>query len=192
MEITIQDTIRQYTDTIISGKIPAPTGCCPRCFQQPKTFKLHECRKRSFRYIIGNYVKVLMTLLPRWRCSSCGKTFTVYPPFASPHKRYILDDIKRLSKKYIKDEKQTYSAAVTHDNAPIGYEENDKYVDHFLSSSTLWRWIHWLGTIKTFKKGCPSWWIVKNNQAQCFWGIWRLPLKNIELQANWWSFNMLM
>lgn len=85
--------------------------------------------------------------MARWKCLECGKTFTAYPPFASPYKRYALDDILRLSSKYIQDEQQTYYTVVTHEGSSIGYEEeNKKNVDHFLAPSTLWRWIRWSGT----------------------------------------------
>jgi hypothetical protein len=86
MPIPVEISIQQHLDDIISGKIPEPKECCPRCFSNPGTFKLHECRKRAFRYIAGNFVKVLITLLARWKCLECGKTFTIYPPFAAPYK----------------------------------------------------------------------------------------------------------
>lgn len=146
MPILIETTIQQYTNAIISGEIPTPKGSCPRCFVQPKAFTLHECRRRSFRFIVGNFVKVIMSLIPRWKCSACGQTFTLYPPFALPHKRYVLVDIERLSRKYIEAEQHTYRTTVTHEGAPIGYqEENGRNVDHFLDPSTPWRWIQWLG-----------------------------------------------
>ena len=149
MPIPVEISIQQHLDDIISGKIPKPKECCPRCFSNPGTFKLHECRKRAFRCIAGNFVKVLITLLARWKCSECGKTFTFYPSFAVPHKRYTKNDILNLSSKYIEDKKQTCYTAVTHAGSPIGYqEENEKYVDHFLAPSTLWRWIKWSGDIK--------------------------------------------
>ena len=77
MPIPVEISIQQHSDDIISGKIPEPEECCPRCFSKPATFKLHECRKRAFRYIAGHFVKVLITLLARWKCSDCGKTFTI-------------------------------------------------------------------------------------------------------------------
>ena len=61
----VEISIQQHLDDIISGKIPEPEECCPRCFSKPGTFKLHECRKRAFRYITGNFVKVLITLLAK-------------------------------------------------------------------------------------------------------------------------------
>ena len=149
MPIPVERSIQQHTDEIISGQIPKPKECCPRCFSKPETFKLHECRKRAFRCIAGNFVKVLITLLARWKCTECGKTFTFYPPFAAPHKRYTMNDIRNLSSKYMGDEQQTCYTAVTHEGSPIGYqEENEKNVDHFLAPSTLWRWIHWSGDTK--------------------------------------------
>ena len=59
MPIPIEVSIQQHLDDIIFGKIPEPKECCPRCFSTPATFKLHECRKRAFRYIAGNLVRVL-------------------------------------------------------------------------------------------------------------------------------------
>lgn len=153
MPIPIETAIQQHTDIIISGKISSPEGCCPRCFTQPKFFKLHECRKRYFRYTVGCFVKVILTLLARWRCSECGKTFTVYPSFALPHKRYVLVDIQRLSNKYLEDEQQTFNTAVTYNGSSIGYEEKDgENVDHFLAPSTLWRWIQGLRTTNSSLK----------------------------------------
>ena len=102
MPVSVETAIQEHTREIISGKIQKPKGCCPRCLLQPINFTLHECRKRTFRYIDGNFVKVLLTLLPRWKCSSCRKTFTVYPSFALPHKRYAQEDIVKISKNYIK------------------------------------------------------------------------------------------
>jgi hypothetical protein len=149
MPMPIQKVIQQYTDSIISGRVPGPLGSCPICFTHPRTFRLHECRKRSFRYIVGNMVRDIITLLPRWKCSECGKTFTVYPSFAVPHKQYVWTDIRRLTRRYIEDESKTYCATVTHLDAPIGYqEEDDKNVDRFLDPSTVWRWISWLGNVK--------------------------------------------
>jgi len=80
------------------------------------------------------------------------KTFTVYPSFASPYKRYVLEDIEKISKKYLEDEQQTYDTAVNNKGSSIGYEEEgNKNVDHFLAPSTLWRWIRWLKTTKTLE-----------------------------------------
>ena len=87
--------------------------------------------------------------MARWKCLDCGKTLTIYPSFAAPHKRYTMNDILRLINKLIEDDQQTCYTAVTHEGSPIGYQEEDENtVDHFLAPSTLWRWIKWLGNPK--------------------------------------------
>jgi len=151
MSIPIGEIINQYTQAIISGDIPTPQ-VCPCCFNRPETFKLHECRKRYFHYIIENSVKVTMSLLPRWKCPDCKKTFTDYPPFASPYKRYVLFDIKRLSKIYIENNCKSYRSIVNYNGFPIGYhEKNYEYVDRFLAPTTPFRWRHWIDSIQTHK-----------------------------------------
>ena len=149
MPFQVEIFIQQHTDSIISGNIPKPRKCCPQCYSKPEIFKLHECRKRAFRCIAGNFVKVLITFLARWKCTECGKTFTSYPSFAAPHKRYTINDILNFRNKLIEDDQQTLYTAVTHEGSPIGYqEENEKNVDHFLAPSTVWRWMHWSGDTK--------------------------------------------
>lgn len=146
--------IQQHTDSVISGKIVTPQGPCPRCCEQTQIFIRHERRVRFFRYIVGNFVRVIKSLLVRWRCPICGKTFTDYPPFALPHKRYVLMDVERLSREYVEGEQQTYCKVVSHDDASIGYWQGDgKPVHHFLERSTPWRWISFLGSmIKTLNQ----------------------------------------
>lgn len=149
MPIQVEISIQRHTDSITSGNIPKPKECCPRCFSKPKKFKLHECRKRTFRYITGNLVKVLITFLPRWKCAKCGKTYTSYPAFAAPNKRYTINDITNFRNKLIENDNQTIYTAATCKGLPIGYqEENEKNVDHFLAPSTVWRWMHWSGDTK--------------------------------------------
>jgi hypothetical protein len=145
----IEKIIRKHTNAVISGKTITPQGPCPRCFEKPETFKEHDCRDRSFRFIVGNFVQVIFSLLLRWKCPICDKTFTDYPFFALPHKRYTLMDIERLCKDYIENEKQTYLKAASHDGMRIGYQGSDsKDEDRLLEPSTLWRWIGYLGAMK--------------------------------------------
>lgn len=150
MPIQVEISIQQHTESIISGDIPKPQKCCPGCFSKPEIFKLHECRKRAFRCVAGNFVKVLITFLPRWKCTNCGKTFTSYPAFAVPYKRYTINDILNFKNILIENDQQSLNKAVTHKGSPIGYkEENEKNVDHFLAPSTLWRWLHYSDDIKS-------------------------------------------
>ncbi|MFC1886217.1 DUF6431 domain-containing protein [Thermodesulfobacteriota bacterium] len=148
MSHPIQSLIQSHTDKIVSGNIVAPERPCPRCSKKPETYKLHECRKRFFRFVVKNFIHIALTLLARWKCPICRETFTQYPEFALPHKRYVKSDIRGFSKNYIEDEKQTYASVVTHNNGTIGYQHDDnRPVDRLLNPSTPWRWINWLGRI---------------------------------------------
>ena len=46
-----------------------------------KSFRLHDCRRRKFRLVIGRCIQVTLSWILRWRCLRCGKRFTDYPPF---------------------------------------------------------------------------------------------------------------
>ncbi|MDH3769941.1 MAG: hypothetical protein OET79_03000 [Nitrospirota bacterium] len=41
----------------------------------------HELRRRTLRYVVANSVLSVVIWLARWRCRSCGRTFTDYPDF---------------------------------------------------------------------------------------------------------------
>ena len=41
----------------------------------------HELRRRTLRYAAANSVLCVVIWLARWRCRSCGRTFTDYPHF---------------------------------------------------------------------------------------------------------------
>ncbi|MDM8537717.1 DUF6431 domain-containing protein [Desulfobacterales bacterium HSG17] len=186
MDIPIESIIQEHTEGIFAGKFSPPQKLCPKCFQQPETFKLHECKKRSFRYVIENIVKTTITLLLRWKCQLCRSTFIEYPEFALPHKRYVQPDIERFCKKYIMDETQTYQKVVTHKNGTIGYhEEGDKHIDQFLFPSTSWRWIEWLGRIKYFAKETFSLFL-KNTGLQIPQKKYRTKNRKTVIQRAYW------
>ena len=145
----IEMEIQQHTASVKSCMIDPPQGRCPKCSEKPATFKRHDCRVRFFRFIVECFVHVIKSLLVRWRCPICGRTFTDYPSFALPHKRYVLMDIERLSRDYVEDEQQTYRKVVSDQDMPIGYQGCDNEIDErFLVPSTPWRWISSLGSIK--------------------------------------------
>ncbi len=149
MKVTpVEEIIQRHTDSIISGNIKPPQGSCPKCFETPNTYKLHECRKRKFRFIVGCFVRIVLSLLVRWECPICGRTFTEYPAFALPYKRYVLMDIELLCEDYLENEK-SYQETVSCEDEVIGYEEKAGKVDERqLSPSTPWRWLGFLGSMK--------------------------------------------
>ena len=101
MKSKIEETIKNHTDSILSGIFSQPEGPCPKCLEKPNFFKLHECKKRNFRYICDSFIYTVLSLLTRWKCPICKRTFTDYPSFALPFKRYVMIDIERLTNDYI-------------------------------------------------------------------------------------------
>jgi len=99
-----------------------------------------------FRFIVEAFVHVIASALVRWKCTLCGKTFMDYPEFALPYKRFVVNDIERLSAQYLENENQGYRKTVQYDKLSIGYEERQGRIDErVLSHTTLWRWISDLG-----------------------------------------------
>jgi hypothetical protein len=144
VKMGILEMINKYTDSIVRGEFAAPDGICKNCRNKPERFTLHECRKRQVRLIIKNIVRVLLTLLPRWKCSICGVSFTQYPPFILPHKRFVLTDIRLFGLKYLTNKDSSYADVVKNDGDDIGYPNESGLCDHFLSPSSAWRFMGYL------------------------------------------------
>jgi len=75
------------------SKIPFDLKTCPICKEAPDYFKPHDCRKRVFLVIVEWVVQKIESVLGRWKCPLCNHTFTYYPNFAIPYKRYVKDNI---------------------------------------------------------------------------------------------------
>ncbi|MFH1097366.1 MAG: DUF6431 domain-containing protein [Candidatus Desantisbacteria bacterium] len=169
-----------------------PQGSCPHCFETPDTFNLHESRKRSFRFIVGFFVRIVISMLIRWKCPICGRTFTDYPAFALPYKRYVLMDIEHLSEDYLENEK-SYQQTVSCEGEAIGYEEKDGKVDERqLSASTPWRWLTFLGSMNNSLTQALNLIEQKAPQSAIFrqlfplWpGKYRTQKRKILLQSAW-------
>lgn len=143
----IQEMIANHTNSIVSGNINSPDIACRRCLQRPEFFKLHECRKRQFRITVENVVKVTFSFLLRWQCLLCGATFTDYPPFAVPHKRFVLTDILKFGQAYLENDNMSYRSVVRHNGTDIGYPDAHGLCDRFLSHSSVWRFVTYLASM---------------------------------------------
>jgi len=94
-------------------------------------------------------------MLIRMKCSRCGKTFTDYPPFALPYKRFVSDEIMERSLRYLQQDTMTYERAACKldtsqingrsppPSLPIYHPDLDK--PRRLRPSTIHRWITTLG-----------------------------------------------
>ena len=84
--------------------------------------------------------------LPRFECVACGRTFTDYPPFALPHKRYTTASVLDRCRSFFAGFNVSYRKAVWVGRQRIVYAPHDGHEDlRQLSHATLWRWLGWLG-----------------------------------------------
>ncbi len=127
-----------------SGKegIECTVGACPHCHRRQVGFRRHGVRKRLF-LVFAEVVRRVWSYLPRWKCPSCRHTFTQYPPFALPFKRYVLPFIRERVSAYATDEALTYAKGVEEEGMSICHEDTDE--GRKLWPSTLWRWVSTLG-----------------------------------------------
>jgi hypothetical protein len=152
----IEQEIQDYNQKIRSGDYPQPDRYCIHCQQAPVEFKVHDQRKRKLRVVVNALVQFVTLLLVRCKCPLCKATFTVYPDFIAPHKRYAVDQIVELSERYL-HQKTGCEEALRDDGHKIGYPPENTFVEmkkseetkddeSFMSGSTLWRWCNWLGS----------------------------------------------
>ena len=103
-----------------------------------------------------------MSLITRWKCPLCGQTFTVYPEFALPYKRYLRDTILEKSTQYIEDDlpekgkRVSYRRLVKENKMALGYAstETGNIDERQLAPSTAHRWLSTLSCLSnTIRKG---------------------------------------
>ncbi len=138
------DQIEQHSDLVRKNLSNCNLTYCPRCKLLSDFFKRHDKRKRKFYVIIDDIIKVVTGLLTRWKCSGCDKSFTGYPGFAIPYKRYTLPTLFDFSSKYVDDDKMTYEHLIK--LKAVGYPGADAHKKgKQLDKSTIHRWISTIG-----------------------------------------------
>ena len=179
MKSKIEETIKNHTDSILSGIFSPP---CPKCLEKPNLFKLHECKKRNFRYICDSFIYTVLSLLTRWKCPICKRTFTDYPSCALPFKRYVMIDIERLTNDYINNN-QTYKKTVSHEDLlTIGYNDQEGIIDERkLSKTTPWRWIGFFGNLENTINGAFNLIRQKDSNCQIFRNVY--PVSALKYQS---------
>lgn len=145
MEVEVEQTIARYQQEAESQG--SPECCCPGCHQKGPGYRPHARRRRQFYVIAGNWVHRFFTLLMRWKCALCGRTFTFYPSFCVPYKRLVLADITRVSGHYVEADEASYRAVVRPQGMGIGYAETPS-TERQLSHTTVWRWLGDLGACR--------------------------------------------
>lgn len=134
-----EDDIRRYGHAASHGGVSCPLDRCPRCHGSPVCFKCHGVRLRVFLVFATEVIRRVWSYLTRWKCPLCQRTFTLYPAFALPFKRYVLPFIVARCTAYVEDKARTYRDGVQEAGQPISHEEAASGAE--LWPSTLWRWV---------------------------------------------------
>jgi len=137
------DDIRKYAHAARHGGVSCDLDRCPCCQGRPVRFKRHGVRPRLFLVFAAEVIRRVWSYLTRWRCPLCKRTFTVYPDFALPFKRYVRPFIVERCTAYVEDAVRTYGEGVKEAGKPISHEDADGGAE--LWPSTLWRWVDRLG-----------------------------------------------
>jgi len=124
-------------------------------------------RSRQFLVVVGRLIVKVLSMLVRMKCPCCGKTFTEYPAFALPYKRYVTDQIMERSLQYLQNPAMTYEQATLEQDTgqakgrspprepmPACHEDTD--TGSQLAPSTIHRWITTLGSLKETLQAATS------------------------------------
>jgi hypothetical protein len=142
------EEIKRHSEKVRRGEVIFCPRSCPHCQASADRLKPHAVRHRQFYVIVDQMIQIVIGLLLRWKCSVCKRTFTDYPSFAIPYKRFTVSTILAFAGAYIFRAKMTYRGLI-HKN-PIGYEESEKQMEF----STPHRWISTLGSfVNTIRSG---------------------------------------
>ena len=78
----LAEEVKTHTRRVEGGERVRYGQACPHCgAAKEEFFRMHDCRRRKFRLVLGRSIQVALSWILRWRCLSCGKRFTDYPPF---------------------------------------------------------------------------------------------------------------
>jgi hypothetical protein len=144
------EEIHTYTRAVASGEVSCDCAVCLRCGRHLPSFRLHDRRKRIFLVIVERLVHEVLSLLPRWKCPLCKQTFTTYPAFAVPRKRYVRNEVLRFSERYVNEDGTTYRKAATEEGLAVFYHGGEDGVidERQFAHTTLHRWFPFLGSLK--------------------------------------------
>ncbi len=132
--------IKDYTRQVRNNDVVCNLSDCPYCKTASAFFKRHELRERQFNIIENFIIHVVIGLVIRWKCPGCNRTFTQYPWFAVPYKRYTLPTIIDFCWHYVEYSLMTYRKLVE-EWCPLEHKSDFMFLHH----STIHRWITSLG-----------------------------------------------
>ena len=161
--------IAAHTQAVERGQVDCKLDQCPHCDQRSVGFKYHASRSRFFYVIVDRMVQRVRSALTRWKCVVCQTTFTDYPDFALPYKRYVRQDLCRLSGRYVFEDGLSYRKAVRVNAMAVFYDAAEgashPIDDRMLTHSTVHRWISFLGDLK--QTLAQSWQLIRAKSPSC-------------------------
>lgn len=147
--MSIVEQIEAHRQEVLRGEVSCAATRCPLCDGDPGGFSLHERRRRGFWVVVERLVRKLVSVLPRWKCSLCKGSFTQYPDFALPHKRYVRPEVQARARRHMADEAATYEQSARDDAMAVCHPiETATGQEAHLHASTVWRWVGFLGALK--------------------------------------------
>lgn len=148
MLLPILEEIQSYTRAVEKKEIQCDLACCARC-GEPASFKLHDRRRRTYLVRVERLVHTVLSLLTRWKCERCAKSFTLYPSFALPRKRYVRQEVFRRAGRYLEEDQESYRKAVKVDTMAVFHKGQGKEIDErSLAHTTVHRWIGFLSSLQ--------------------------------------------
>ena len=146
---------------IVGEKSSTPHNPLLHITSPPFSFPRYDRAVRKFRVRVYDpdldeiVVEIVNSWRVRFRCPHCGKVFTEYPPFATPYKRFVTQDILQKVNRYLEaarnpeqgGKQMTYRDTLKEQNVPLSYRPDENGKVRNLSRSTVWRWVGWLGSL---------------------------------------------
>jgi hypothetical protein len=77
-----EQEVKDHTKKLEAGEQTCYRRACAHCAVEPEQpFRVHQCRRRTFRVLVERCVRVYRSWVLRLKCPHCKRTFTDYPPF---------------------------------------------------------------------------------------------------------------
>ena len=174
----IEDEVMAHTRRVQAGERVRYGQACPHCgAAEEDGFRLHDCRRRKFRLVLGRCIHVALSWILRWHCLRCGKLFTDYPPFALPRKRFIKQPVLEKANENLGTD-HSYRKTVEYDGMPIMYDDRSAVAEWQpvgLAPSTVWRWLSWLGGMRRAVRAATGLIRKKEPDAPPYRKAWAVP-----------------
>ena len=78
--MSVEEQVKSHTRQVELGEAVRYGNGCPHCTNtNAQSFRVHDCRPRTFRLIVAGCVEVFRSGIWRWICLICGERFTDYP-----------------------------------------------------------------------------------------------------------------